>query len=208
MKPFAKLLAGAALLAMVATVWPLPVKVVKCFGGGGSSDFCVISTNAISFYYRLNEASGSARVDAAGNLANLTEASGLVASYAGKITNAAGFDNTKTQYLAGATSANLADITNGDATITYWVNLTNTTATQVVASKNGTATGARGWQTGYDSLLQQWYFTLVGTNGMGMPTSYTINSTNGGAPTSNTWYFVCAQFCRASNYLVSGGSCE
>lgn len=197
---FILFLLSAAALAVVRAV---PARVVWCCGGsGGNPDFCLVNTSNIDFYFRLDDAAGGPWVDATGQLASLTAAGATqIKSYLGKITNAAGFDNAKTQYCVGPTSGSCT-LSNNDTTLTCWVYLTNKTTSQAFLSKDTFSTTQSGYVIDYDTGTDRFRFRAGGTNGMSVPQTVSVTSTNGGSPSINTWYFLCAQFCRASNYIA------
>ncbi len=198
-------LCALGFFVVLLSIRATPTFVVKKLGSGaGGGDLCIISTNSILYYYRLDEAS-TPWVDAAGQMVNLTPGFTSPASYAGKITNAIGIDATKTNFLI-TTATTVGDMTNGDHTLTFWAYSSNVTSGLTVISK--------GWDPGMGMKQQYfcginsqggtnlWNFQLAGTNGMGFPTAVDVYGWNSGAVQSNTWYFVCAQFCRASNYVA------
>lgn len=190
---------AALVAAIVLSCWAATPNYI-IVTGGVEQEFCIINTNDISFYFRLDEAAGGPFVDATGQLGNLS-VNGSPVSYVGKITNCIGFDSTKTQHLTGTVVSDVGNITNGPATVTCWIYTSNNTATQVFVQKGQYDTLSGGWSVSMTAagLLQM---DMLTTNGMGSPATYTASATTFGAISSNTWYFVCGQFSRTSNYLA------
>lgn len=118
---------------------------------------------------------------------------------AGKLGNAAVFDNTDTQWLSCADTAGLS-MGGADASfaIACWLYLADKTVDRGAVTKtNYAADSAKEYDLSYSSASDRMVFTLR-ASGVGV-TSVTANTF--GAPPTNTWFFVACWYDDAANLL-------
>ena len=106
----------------------------QAFGGGASrGSFSLTNLQAA---WKLNEASGAQRDDSHGT--NHLTNNGTVGQAAGKLTNAASFDNNAANYLSIADNAALS-MGNIDFTVVAWIFLTGSGMAQAIVAKGDTS---------------------------------------------------------------------
>lgn len=136
-----------------------------------------ISTSNLKAYWKLDEATGTTRVDSFGSN-NLTD-NGGVTQVVGKVGNAAHFSNP--QYLVN-TNTNLP---NGDQdyTVNVWVYLDSKSGNSAILKKGNTSD----FDLFYIQSIDRFEFTQWdNVGGIGIP----VDADSLGSPSINTWYFI------------------
>jgi len=151
-------------------------------GNGLSFPFNSLQDRLIS-YWKLDETSGT-RYDS--NLANDLGDNNTVPYTTGKVSNAADFTASSSEYLNVASNATL---TTGDIDFTYagWMNLRakNFLDFQIILSKRNGGTNEREITIDFDRVADR-FRASISSNGT---SSSTVSANNFGSPNINTWYF-------------------
>lgn len=135
-------------------------------------------------YWKLNEASGT-RADSVGSN-NLTD-NNTVTRVLGKQSGAAQFVLANTEYLSVASNSSL-QVGNEPFCICGWVYLSTNATTQSLFSKYNTSSN-RQFLVDYVTGTNRFRF-VVSPDGSATVTQVYAN--NFGAPSTGTWYFICA----------------
>ncbi|MFZ5883292.1 MAG: LamG domain-containing protein, partial [Chloroflexota bacterium] len=151
--------------------------------------------NALSGYWPLNEASGT-RNDVKGTSHLTANGTGGVGSGTGKVSNAADFESTESDFLevADNTTLSTGDI---DFTVSAWVKLESESAgttQEVIVSKSDSA-GVREYELYYTGATEDSFrFTMFNSGG-----SIVCNTIVSPSPSVGTWYFLTAWHDSAAN---------
>lgn len=147
-------------------------------------------------YWSLEEASGT-RNDAHGT-SHLTD-NNTVTSATGKVGTAADFELSNAEYLEVADNAALSmgDI---DFSIACWVNLESKAAPMVIVSKYQGSNLE--YQLNYDNGGDVFRFFVA--SGASFANATSVPTTDFGAPSTSTWYFVTARHDATANTIDIG----
>lgn len=154
-------------------------------GGGSSSGF---PSGSVA-YWKLDETSGN--FNSTVGTYPLTRQNG-VATSAGKISNAADFTASSTQYLQGSTSSAFSPTSSG-FTIAGWVNVGSGTIENIVSKAGGTSTNEYGLYADNGSNLLHCYYSSSGSGG----TDFAV------AMSMGTWQFFTLVFDGSSQLKLS-----
>src|SRR3990167_4251430 len=148
-------------------------------------------TDDLIAYFKLDEASGNAEDIHSTN--DLTDTN-TVTNTTGKISGARQFTSANTEYFTLADNAAMS-VSNADFTFAGWVYLDSVGVVHGLLSK---------WAAGTD---REYYLRINADNtvdwiiGTGAATSNSVNATNFGALSVNTWYYIIADHDATGNTI-------
>ena len=150
-------------------------------------------TNLIG-WWSLNETSGN-RADSSINALTLTD-NNTVASATGKVSNAADFEASNSEFLERADSALLStgDI---DFTVSAWVKLESKSNVMFIVSKRDSST-VQEFNLAYDNVSDRFTFAIMNSAGSVVGLAYANNL---GSPALNTWYYVTGWHDSVNNLI-------
>lgn len=157
-------------------------------------------------YLRLEEASGT-RYDRSMSGNHMTS-NNSVGQSSGKVGNCASFASSSTQWLSKNSPVGIPS-GNSPWTLTFWVNMTNKPTSgqsRDMAGRWSYGSGItnRSFFVGYLGTSDKFY-SVVSSNGNA---STTLTSTNFGAASAGTWYFVCSRYDGSTLYLSVNAGAE
>ncbi len=150
-------------------------------------------------YWKMDESSGNALDAKDGD--NLTD-NATVTTGTGIINGARFFTAANSEYFSIADNAQLS-VGDIDFTWTCWVNFSNITAlidNGIFYKGNGTATTIEYFLRYLTTPTSLFQFGVSSDGGIGA-TLKTVNASNFGTPTTNTWYFVVAAHDSVNNLI-------
>lgn len=145
----------------------------------------ILLANLVSFW-ELEEASGN-RSDAHGS--NDLTANNTPGNAGGVVGNAVSLASASSQYLEIANNATV-QTGNVDFILVFWVYLASKTGNPVIASRYGASTTVQEYLLRFSTTPDRFEFFLRGADA----TQKSVQATNFGSPSINTWYMVAAWY--------------